>query len=45
MKQLGDVLLLDIVLLAISSFFGLEGFLTVLVIEIIYTTLWIGSHL
>lgn len=45
MKQLGDVLLLDIVLLVISSLFGLEGFLTVLIIEIIYTVLWIGNHL
>lgn len=44
MKQLGDILLLDIILLVLSSFFGLEGLLKVLVIEVIYTLIWIGNH-
>lgn len=44
MYRLSDVLLLDAVILFFSLFFGIEGFLKVLVVEIIYTLLWIGGH-
>ena len=45
MKQLGDVLLLDVILLVVSSLFGVGGFCLMLAVVIIYTVLWIGSHL
>lgn len=44
MNQLGDILLLDIIILFFALFFGVTGFLKVLAIEIIYTLLWIGGH-
>lgn len=45
MKQLGDVLLLDIILLVISTLFGVSGFCLMLAAVVIYTVLWIGAHL
>ena len=45
MKQLGDVLILDVILLVLSSLFGVGGFCLMLAVVIIYTILWIGSHL
>lgn len=43
--MLGDILIIDAVLLVLSLFFGVEGFILVLVVEIIYTVLWIGGHM
>lgn len=45
MNQLGDILLLDVILLILAAFFGPLGFIKVLVVEIVYTALWIGNHL
>lgn len=43
--MLGDILIIDVVLLVLSLLFGAEGFILVLVVEIIYTVLWIGGHM
>lgn len=44
MYRLSEVLILDLILLVLSSFFGIEGLIKVFVIELFYTLLWIGSR-
>ena len=45
MKMLGDVLILDAILLFLGRFFGWEGFFLVLFFEIFYTVGWIVNHM
>lgn len=45
MNGLSDILILDVILLVLASFFGLTGFFKVLIVEIIYTFMWIANHL
>lgn len=45
MNQLGDVLLLDVVLFVVSMLFGPSSALTVLIIEIFCTIAWILDKL
>lgn len=45
MKKLGDILLLDVIILIASTIFGAGGFCTVLIVEIFYTLGWICTKL
>lgn len=45
MNGLSDVLILDVILLILASFFGIEGLIKVFVIELIYTLIWISNRL
>lgn len=45
MYRLSEVLILDAILLVLSSFFGVAGLLKVLVLELFYTAGWIANHL
>lgn len=44
MYRLSEILILDLILLVLSSFFGIEGLIKVFVIELFYTLLWIGGR-